>query len=286
MGFLFLPLLLLAAGVEFPRPVGFVNDFAQVIPEQVEARIEALCRQIEKKTTAEVAVVTVRKVEPLTIEDYAAGLFERWGIGKRGKDNGVLILVAVGERKVRIEVGYGLEPLLTDAKCGSIIRSVLVPAFRRGDFGGGLMEAVRIIGRLISGGEVRIPSAPESSGGGLPWFFVALWQGFCALFGLVAAGLLGLIIIGGVALVLDAWCLFLGLGGSASAHYHKPLAQMLSLLVPFGLVFLISVLHGRERRAPRSKPWWWYGIPPTGGSSWGGGFGGGCSGGGGATGSW
>lgn len=309
-----LGLLLLAgageASVEFPRPSGFVNDFANIIGSEVEAEIESLCLEIERKTTAEVAVVTVETVKPFTIEEYAVRLFEEWGIGKRGKDNGVLILVAVRDRKVRIEVGYGLEPVLTDGRCGEIIRGILVPAFRRGNFGEGLLEAVRVIGGLIVGEEGAIPRASEGSrsgrevAGGPVGFFTAVWQGFCSLVGLMEAGLLGLLVVGGAALALD-----LLVSRGPLVHYG-PMAVMLPLLIPFGLTFVIApiaqLVRGRKARALRRKygrswgahmPWWWYGLPPVaggGGKSWGGGFGGGgfggfgggMSGGGGATGSW
>src|SRR5688572_33269944 len=105
----------MAAGA-FPRPSGHVNDFAQVLTEDDRVYLENFLRSIERDTTAEVVVATVTSLDGMTIEEYANRLFADWGIGKRQRDNGVLLLVAPNDREVRIEVGYGLEGTIPDGR--------------------------------------------------------------------------------------------------------------------------------------------------------------------------
>lgn len=137
-------------GTSFPKPVGWVNDFAGVISEVDENRLNALITDLEMKTSYEIAAVTVDTVSPLDINTYAVELYEDWGIGKRDKDNGVLVLLAMDERKVRIETGYGVEGILPDGLCGEIIRYKMVPYFKRGDFGSGVIAGVTTIASKIA----------------------------------------------------------------------------------------------------------------------------------------
>jgi uncharacterized protein len=106
--------------------------------------------EIEQKTSAEVAVVTVRDLGGGSIDDYASRLFEKWGIGKKGKDNGVMLIAAIDDRKVRIEVGYGLEGILPDGKCGEILDTYVLPRFKAGDYGKGLAAGAAEIARAIA----------------------------------------------------------------------------------------------------------------------------------------
>ncbi len=135
---------------QFPKPVGFVNDFADVIDPSWEGRIEALCREIERKTGAEIAVATMPTIGDEDYRDYANRLFEAWKIGKKGKDNGVLIFNAVKERKVWIEIGYGLEPIINDAKAGDIYRHFMRPLLRQGRYGEAFYVGVLKIGQIIA----------------------------------------------------------------------------------------------------------------------------------------
>jgi uncharacterized protein len=132
-----------------PRPTGFVNDSANVIDAQTQARLEQLLSAYEKATTNEVTIATVTSLDGIPVEDYATRLFEQWGIGKKGKDNGLLILVAPNEKKARIEVGYGIEGAINDALAGRIMDTVMIPWFRKGDFATGILntavESIRII---------------------------------------------------------------------------------------------------------------------------------------------
>lgn len=116
-----LQVTLLAA---FPRPDGYVNDFADVLTSDDEAYLENYLRTLEAETSAEVAIVTVTSMEGMTIEEYANRLFADWGIGKAQTDNGVLLLVAPDDRAVRIEVGYGAEGILPDGLAGEIIARI------------------------------------------------------------------------------------------------------------------------------------------------------------------
>lgn len=114
----------------YPKPVGHVNDFANIISDGARQQLESQLRDYREKTSIELAVVTVLSLEGKTVEDYTIGLAQSWGVGDKKKDNGIVLLVAPNERKMRIEVGYGMEPDLTDSQCGRIIRDVITPYFR------------------------------------------------------------------------------------------------------------------------------------------------------------
>ncbi|MDZ7372594.1 MAG: TPM domain-containing protein [candidate division KSB1 bacterium] len=151
---------------DFPRPVGYVNDFAQVISDEWENKITAICSELERKTSAEIAVVTMPTVGENDYREYANRLFEAWGIGKKGKDNGVLIFNAVQERKVWIEVGYGLEPVINDARAGDIFREVMRPLLREGRYGEAFYNGVLSIAEIIAKAEGVELEPHEKVGGG------------------------------------------------------------------------------------------------------------------------
>ncbi|MDD3089232.1 MAG: TPM domain-containing protein [Candidatus Omnitrophica bacterium] len=136
--------------VRYPSYSGYVNDYAGVISDEAKREIENLLASVERKTTSQIAVATVRTTAPETIEQYAVGLFADWGIGVKGKDNGILFLVAVEDRKVRIEVGYGLEGTVTDVYSKVIIDSLVVPAFRQGNYDLGVASGVVELVKLVS----------------------------------------------------------------------------------------------------------------------------------------
>lgn len=135
---------------DFPDYVGYVNDFAGILSNENKGAITALIGELERKTTAQIAVVTVGTVQPLDIEGYAVRLFEKWGIGQKGKDNGVLLLVAVRDRKVRIEVGYGLEGAIPDALAKVIIEDYIVQSFKAGDYNAGVAKGTVAISKLVA----------------------------------------------------------------------------------------------------------------------------------------
>lgn len=138
------------AKISFPEKRGAVNDFANVIPAEYEQQIEALAIEVFNKTGVAIVVVTMPTIGDEDYVDYANRLFEAWGIGKKGEDRGVLIFTVTDRRKVRIEVGYGMESILNDARAGDIYRNILVPYLRKGDYGGGYLAAVQAIADLVA----------------------------------------------------------------------------------------------------------------------------------------
>lgn len=128
-----------------PAPQGPIYDEAQLLPPDQEAQLDQRLREYNKRTGNAVIVATVNSLEGESIERYATRLFETWGIGGKERDAGVLLLVAPTERKVRIEVGYGLHPWITDILSGRIIRKEITPRFKAGDMPGGILAGVDAI---------------------------------------------------------------------------------------------------------------------------------------------
>lgn len=126
----------------FPDYYGFVNDFANTMSKDWKSKTEQLAVKVENETTCEIAVAVIDNLKGLTIEDYAVRLFEKWGIGKKDKDNGVLLLVSMDERELRIEVGYGLEDVITDIEAKNIIDDVIVPRFKENNYDSGIYNGV------------------------------------------------------------------------------------------------------------------------------------------------
>ncbi len=138
------------AFAEIPQKAdGYVNDFANVIGVDKRQALEKSLRDFEKATTNEIAVVTIPSLEGLTVEDYAVRLFEKWKVGKKGKNNGAIMLLAPKERKTRIEVGYGLESVLTDAHSKRILEK-MKPYFKKGDYAGGFEVGIKNVIALTS----------------------------------------------------------------------------------------------------------------------------------------
>ena len=144
------------------HPQEHVVDLAGVLDAGARARLNRLLRDLEAATTAQMVVLTINSLEGQPLEEFSHQTAVKWGIGQKGKDNGVLLTLAVKDRKYRIEVGYGLEGVLPDSLAGSIGRQFLVPHFRKGDFAGGLIAATTEIVRIISRGQV------EGQAGGAP----------------------------------------------------------------------------------------------------------------------
>jgi len=134
---------------ETPTLKKYVNDFAGALSPSDVMRINDLCADIEKNWTIEIAVLTVNTTQPMTIEEYAVETFAKNGIGKKDTNNGLLIVAAIQDRKWRFEVGYGLEPIINDAKTGRIGRAYLTPYFQEGNYGDGLYYAVDAVGKVI-----------------------------------------------------------------------------------------------------------------------------------------
>lgn len=173
-------------------PTGFVNDYAGLLNAQEKKTLERSLALFTASTTHQIAVVTVPTTGDDPIEDYAASLFKEWGIGYKDKDNGVLLLIAANDHAMRIEVGYGLEGIITDAKASKIIQSTLRPAFQKKDFYGGITTATNQLMSLIQNA-ADAPRHQENSNPhayiyGLLIFAIVLLGLFLGLGALVARG--------------------------------------------------------------------------------------------------
>lgn len=146
----------------FPTLSGRVVDQAQMLDATTEARLTGQLAAHEKASGEQLVVVTLANLQGLPIEDFGYQLGRHWGIGQKGKDNGALLLVARDERKLRIEVGYGLEGRLTDAQASVIINQVITPAFKSGNYAQGISDGVAAMLQVL-GGEpmVAVESADE-----------------------------------------------------------------------------------------------------------------------------
>src|SRR5438874_8103827 len=141
----------LAAEPSFPQLTGRIVDQAGVLDAGVRARLDEKLAQLERNTTTQLVVVTLRSLQGYDIADYGYQLGRHWGIGQKGSNNGALLIVAPNERKVRIEVGYGLEGTMTDAIARLIIENAILPRFRAGDVAGGIERGVEDIIQVFSG---------------------------------------------------------------------------------------------------------------------------------------
>jgi len=278
--------------LDFPEPVGYISDFANILSPETRQTLEQQLAQLEKDSTIEIAVVTVESLEGMTVEDYAVRLFEDWQIGKKAKDNGVLFLIAPNEQKTKIEVGYGLEPVLPDAKAGRILDEFVIPAFKEGNYDQGVSDGVAAIIKAVQGEAVDLSeerTTANENGNGVWILFVigAIFLSYLSSFlarskrwwpGGIIGAILGLV-----------------LGIYLASLAFKTLAVVgLGLL---GLLFDFILSKNYKERRGKGLPTSWWGSgggffgSARGGSSVrsGGGFGsfgGGSSGGGGASRGW
>jgi uncharacterized protein len=149
-----------AFAAELPALTGRVVDNAQLIDTGTKSSIESKLAAYEAKTSTQIVVATITSLDGEAIEPFANRLFRTWGLGQAGTNNGVLLLVARDDWKMRIEVGYGLEGTLTDLHSKLIIENTMVPAFRAGDLSGGISKAVDDIISVLSGDESSIQPPP------------------------------------------------------------------------------------------------------------------------------
>jgi uncharacterized protein len=290
------------------KPQGLVSDFADVLSAADRTALEHRLTELRRKTSAEFAVVILKSLEGGQIDDFANKLFKKWGVGVKGKNNGVMLLVAMQDRKARVEVGYGLEPILPDALAGRILDEKLYPAFKQKRYAQGLTQAVDRIAGIIERNEPATVAQPWAGSkqddivGPILAIFLTL---FVAIgFGLLAAG---------IAQRTRAYVLWgLGIGGTALGI---ALSMGIAAFLGFCMIGIITLVVGlwATNDTPRSKNGRWrrtFGDSSTQyGSNWGGfgggfggggfsggggfdggggfgGFGGGSSGGGGASGGW
>lgn len=270
------------------NPQGFVSDFANVLEPADKSALEAKLQDFSAKTGNEVSVVTVKNLGGDTIENYAVELFQTWGIGKKGKDNGALLLVALEDKEVRIEVGYGLEGDLPDATANRIIQKVAIPAFKNGDYSGGIIQSADAIISTLGGDNSYSSGTAQDNIDNFPvsdyiWFalFAIMWLG--AILGRSKSWWAGGVIGGIISVILGFIFGFFFVGIIAFVF-----------LVPGGLLFDFIVSRAFEKsKSGGTRPPWWIGGGGIGGGGFGGGsgggfggFGGGMSGGGGASGRW
>ena len=168
-----------AAEPTYPQLTGRVVDDADLLSAADIAELEAGLKALEAKSSDQVVVVTLPSLQGFTIEDFGYQLGRRWGIGTKEKDNGVLLIVAPNERKVRIEVGRGLEPLLTDAMSNVIINGAILPRFRSGDYAGGIKEGAKGIELVLTGDAAelaeRVKGRRDADDPKIDWLVVLFW---------------------------------------------------------------------------------------------------------------
>lgn len=269
-----------ALGKDVPFLSGHVNDTANLLSSDAKQRIEQKLTQYEQETGHQIAILTIDSLEGDPIEDFSLRVATTWKLGQKGKDDGALLLVSKGDRKMRIEVGYGLEANLTDLQTKIIQDEVIIPYFKQGDFASGIEKGADAIVDTLKGKEPQAAAPPKPAGregGGRGWF------------GVIPFLLFLLFPFSGEALRRKSWFLyvflmpwyfFLGflLGG--------PLGWILlgawAVLFPLLRTFLpAGALSGTGRKGGGG---WWLGGGGFGGGggSWSGGGGGGFSGGGGS----
>jgi len=218
---------------DLPAPVGKVNDFATVLDPTERENLERQLTDLERATSAEVAVVTMSTLGERPIEQYAATLFNAWGIGKKDRDNGVLVLVAVQDRTMRIEVGYGLEGILPDGLAGAVMRETFLPRLRDGDYATGVLEGMARVMEIVGRQEVLTAeqrasldraNADAATSSDLVWLIVS---------------------IAVIALLIAAAAFALGTGAGA---------QVVSQLV-VGICVTGGLLWGSTFLVPRAAVW-------------------------------
>jgi uncharacterized protein len=268
-----------ATALDVPRLKGHVNDYAGMLSPAGKRQLEALLTDFERKESTQIALLTVSSLKGDSLEDFSIRVAEAWKIGQEEADNGAILLIAKADRKIRIEVGYGLEGRLTDLVAGRIIRNVIAPHFRSGAFDQGIaagitamIDAVR--GEFSAGDATPDPRTKRTGIPLLPLlailFLINALGRASRVMGAAAGGVLAPIAGG----------LFFGLG-----------PMLLLLLVPIGIVVgLLAGLLGGPLSMGRGGGYWGGGFGGGGGFSSGGfgGFsgGGGGFGGGGASGGW
>ncbi len=223
-----------------------VTDTTSTLDASRRQALEQRLAAFEQRKGAQIAVLVVPSTAPDTIEQYATRVFDQWKLGRKGTDDGVLLVVAKNDRAVRIEVGYGLEGAIPDAMASRIIREQIVPAFQAGDYAGGIEAGVGAIEKLVDGEPLPPPAARAAAdGAGQDWPFILLLAAF--LLGLPAA-------LAGVAAAFASWMIF-----------GTWWAAVLGGIGGFAISGLLGLL-GIKRRLTRGG---------RGGGGFGGGFGGG-----------
>ena len=290
---------LAAAQQTFPKPTGRVNDFAGIIDAATEADLDRKIDLLEQKTTSEIAVVTVKSLEQMAVETYAFRLFKEWGIGQAKQDNGVLVLVAPEERKMRIEVGYGLEGVLPDGLAGEVIRQQFTPKFEANDYSGGIKDGVTRLVEIVEKHEVLSADEIERVNSGRSRMSIPARIGVMSFFGVFVAIGFGMVGIG-IRAKAGFPLLFGGFFGALPLAMSLAFMKYLSLFTLFPLAAAAATVGFRMGGKQSVRDSWRGGASSSSGwtmgdndsdsssssSSSSSDYGGGSSGGGGASGSW
>lgn len=279
----FLPVVALAFAVP-EKPSNFVNDYAGVLSVERVNQLNSKISAFEKQTGNEIAVVIIKSLEGDTVENVAQEIFTKWGIGKKDKNNGVLFLIAINDRKTRIHTGYGVEGDLTDIGTSYIQSEIVAPAFRNGDYYSGINGAIdKMIGAL-SGSQI-VPEGYSSSSKksfSWDWIFIIIIFGLQWLSAILgrskswwAGGVLGAI-VGAILWLFNIFALT-----------FLVYSAIFVLLTGFGFLFdfLVSRAYQKYKSGGGHMPWFFGGGGGSGSGGFGG-FGGGSSGGGGSSSSW
>lgn len=280
--------------LNIPEPVGFVNDFADFLKPETETFLEQKLQAFQQETAHEIAVVTTDSLQDTDIEDLAVRWFEEWKIGTAGNDDGILLLIVPSERVLRIEVGYGLEPVVPDSIARQVGDTIITPRFREDDPDGGVVAGVDALMALARGEEVALvaqnPNVERDAQIGLVFFVVMLFVFGWVIYDRFAMvkplqKTLQKIVPRGVFVGL------LSLGGgwiAGLAEFLHPLLWSAIFAGTIGALIFYVTKHAGERRAGPGGRWYTTGSRWTTGGGGGGfgGFGGGSSGGGGSTSRW
>ena len=280
-----------AQDIDYPDYTGYVNDFAGLMDSASISDLETLIDGVEKNTGAEIAVVTIDSLEGITIEEYAVELFEYWGIGKADEDNGILVLVALLDREVRIEVGYGLEGVITDLEAGRIIDDIIVPNFKEENYNRGIYDAVVTISNQIYGEEdLATMGEEQDTSSGLGRFFSGLPLGCVCCFPVFIIIFLIIFLVNlfkrRCPQCRRFWALTIKTKIIKAASYTRSGQKEVERTCKYCSFHdkKIVKIPKRTRSSGFSSGGGWSGGGSSGGSF--GGFGGGSSGGGGASGGW
>src|ERR1700742_738764 len=197
---------------DLPQPTNYVNDFAGVLSPQTLASLNALCAQVDRQAHAQIAVVTIKSLDGEPIENSATALEDKWKVGKKGTDRGLLLIFATNDRQYRFEVGYGLEGILPDGRVGDIGRQ-MVPYLRQNDFDGAITMAVQQVAGVIAADAGVTLTAQPRRGPPVPQA-KPLTLGQLVVLGLVLLGVIFLLArLGGSGLLGFLIGMFLGGGG-------------------------------------------------------------------------
>jgi len=214
----------IASGVDIPYLTGRVTDNAQILSPETSHSLTDILKAHEKRTSNQIAVLTIKTINGESIEDYAVAVFKEWKLGQKGKDNGILIIVVPEDRRMRIEVGYGLEGTMTDLMASRIIQNVMTPKFKNGDYNGGIVDGVRAVIEVLEGGTLPDITGNEDRISEKPDFFesdMSITERI--LIGAFIFGIIGLFTIIGIVSPGVGWFLYF-------------------FLIPFWAMFPIIVL--------------------------------------------